>query len=143
MKKLKAKIVTSLEFVGTDIKFEDIQYVVVPDKDGTLAFMIIEQVGKRVRVIKTAGYLGDFEEGHRFDCKIHRPDDLEAPNEIHTASGKVHKVTKYNVIKGDSFNYILDVMDDGDTRVIHSESFLGNWKHTDIQGLLFTREVQS
>lgn len=141
MKKPKAKIVTSLELIGTSLKFNDIQYNVIPKVEGALPFLRIEKANNVVRVLKTEGFLGDFDGGHRFDFKIYRHEVPELPPEIHTGNGNIHKITVYTGIKQDVFVYAIEEMSDGDLRITMSDDFLVDGNHTNIGGFLFTRAV--
>lgn len=141
MKKKKASIITSLEFLGTSLNFADIIYRTVPAVEGTLPFLRIDKVNNLVRVLKTEGFLGDFGDNHRFDFAIYRPEDWNAPNEIRTATGEVLKVTKYNRLHVNTWCYSLEAMTDGNIRLTHSKDFLEGWEHLDITGYLFKRTV--
>lgn len=141
MKKSKARIVTSLELVGTSLNFGDVIYREIPAIEGVLPYLRIDKVSNLVRILKTEGFLGDFGDGHLFDFKIHRPEDRSAPNEIHTGKGEVHKVTVYTCLATDTWCYALEGMVDGTVRLTHSKDFLEGWEHLDIGGFVFRRAV--
>lgn len=141
MKKVKAKIRTSLELVGTSLLLENVVYSEIPKVDGALPFLRITRMDDQVFILKTTGFLGDFGDGHRFDFKFNRQNGQDLPPEIHTGHGVVHKVTVFTGIQQNIFIYAIEGMSDGDLRITLSDDFLGTWKHTDIAGFLFTREV--
>lgn len=141
MKKSKAKIVTSLELVGTPFNFADVIYREIPAIEGVLPYLRIDKVSNLIRVLKTEGFLGDFGDGHRFDFKIHRHIDSDLPPEIHTGNGEAHKITVFTGIRRNVFTYAIEGMSDGNLRITQSDDFLEDWNHTDIHGFLFTRVV--
>lgn len=144
MKKSKARISTSLELAGTEIRFEDIRVVEVEPVEGIAKFLYLEPIGASWRLLKTKGFLFDIDGLHKSGFTFFRNDDPDQPNSVATQFGERLPVTIYNTIcrpESTNLGYYIEDLADGSLRISHGATFLGVYQHIDITGFEIRRVV--
>lgn len=140
----KSKIKYALELLGTDLKFEDVDFIVLPRNDKIHNHLWIERTGDKVKIFKTEGFIFDFGDTHELTATIVRNDDIAKPQLLSTPEGKSIPFVGYNIIKGgvnDKWFYYLDEIKSGQIRLTHSQNFLSELDHHEILGYAIRRFV--
>lgn len=134
-KKPKAKY--SLEFLGTDIKYEDIKLVIMPTVEGQESKFWLEFEGTRARLLVSKAIIGEFiDDQDTLTIKYAR--DGEAIGcELECAGGQF-VMTKYITILGKPTAkqfYYLDEYQPHQLRLCHSEHFFPEgFEHNTVEG---------
>lgn len=130
-----AKAKYTLTFLGTDIQYEDIKLVMVPEKPDVPRRFWVEFEGERARVMVSKDVVETMDDRIVFD--ITRYNEHEMPAALNTPIGSF-PFTMYNVILGrpeaKKFYYI-DEYQPSQLRLTHSKNFFPeNFKHDSITG---------
>ena len=131
----KQKVKYELALLGTDIKFDDIKLVQVPEKPDTQRRFWIEFDGDRARLMVSQDVLGEIEES--VTLNITRHNEVGMPSELVTPIGEM-TFTMYNVIRAGrncKKFYYIDEYYPGQLRLTHSENFFDRgFEHSEIKG---------